>query len=232
MTSLAQTAEAPPGAPPDAGRALADEPCAPDTAPDPVARDDRETMLAEQMAACHSVVLDCLGRAERAGEAEAARHGELRLAARFMTLFLRQSGALDRHRDHLRRAREAEEKAGRQRLGRQVTLAAAQGRGFAQGLEDSLRRLEQAERERRAGPEAQAAPGDLADPVDPAAYSATDNIEGWLETFAAPQRRAEAPAAEAPDAPPPKITRQQRRAAERAERRARARAAARPAKAD
>jgi hypothetical protein len=193
MTSQAQTAEAPPAeAPPAEARAPEDAPDGPAPSPRPAPRDDREAMLAEQMAACHQVVLDCLARATRAGDAEAARHGELRLAARFMTLFLRQSGALDRHRDHLRRAREADEKAGRERFGRQVTLAAAQGRGLAEGFEASLRRFEQAERERKA---AAAGRNDMQPPRD--------------EGFAAPELADRA-------APPPKLTRQQRRAAERA----------------
>ncbi|MDH3595232.1 MAG: hypothetical protein OEU09_18705 [Rhodospirillales bacterium] len=238
MTSQAATCctEAPQGAPPETGRALADGPCAPDRAPGPAAgarHGDREAMLAEQMAACHRVVLDCLGRAGRAGDAEAARHGELRLAARFMALFLRQSGALDRHRDHLRRAREAEEQAGRDSLNRQVSLAAAQGRGLAQGFEASLRRFEQAARERSAAAtdrEAGAPPGTLAapaepaqpgaedaatppdgDPADPAPYPRGDDLEGWIETFAAPPRRA----GPAPAEPAPNLTRQQRRAAKR-----------------
>ncbi len=229
MTIQASTAEVLSDAAPDAGGAPADGPCAPDGAP----HGDREAMLAEQMAACHRVVLDCLGRAGRAGDAEAARHGELRLAARFMALFLRQSGTLDRHRDHLRRAREAEEQAGRDRLNRQVSLAAAQGRGLAQGFEASLRRFKQAERERSAaatdretgappdtlaaraqpaqpGAEDAATPPD-GDPADPAPYPRGDDLEGWLETFAAPPRRA----GPAPAEPAPKLTRQQRRAAKR-----------------
>jgi hypothetical protein len=240
MTSLAPTIELPPSAPPDGGRATADGPRPPDEAPGPAAHaphDDREAMVAEQMAACHRVVLDCLARA---GDAEAARHGELRLAARFMTLFLRQNGALDRHRDHVRRARAADEKAGRDRLNRQVTLAAAQGRGLAQGFEASLRRFEQAARERRAGAEGGETPFDEdfaaplpedpvwppteaagaqteADPADPAAAPAADDLEGWTKVFAAPQRRAEAPAAAAP---PSRLTRQQRRAAKRAQEKA------------
>ncbi len=239
MTSLAPTAEALSDAAPDGGRTPADGPCAPDGAPDPTPgapRGNREAMLAEQMAACHRVVLDCLARATRAGDAEAARHGELRLAARFMSLFLGQNGALDRHRDHLRRARAADEKAGRERLGRQVTLAAAQGRGLAQGFEASLRRFEQAQRERKAARdrEAGAPPGTLAAPTEPTepgaengppdsdpaspAYSAAHDLEGWLEAFAAPPRRAETPPVTA--APPPKLTRQQRRAAERARKKA------------
>ena len=209
---------------------------APDVAtPGPAPREDREAMLADQMAACHRVVLDCLARGERAGGAEAARHGELRLAARFMTLFLRQNGALDRHQDHARRARAAEEQAGRDRLNRQVNLAAAQGRGLAEGFEASLRRFEQAERARTAAapfdddfaapaaddparPVAEAA-GTRAEsaPADFAPYPAADDLEGWTETFAAPQRRAEAPSAAAP---PPKLTRQQRRAAKRAQEKA------------
>jgi hypothetical protein len=241
MTSQASTAEASPGAPTDAGRAPADGSSAPEAAPGPAhgpLRDDREAMLAEQMAACHHVVLDCLARAVRAGDAEAARHGELRLAARFMSLFLGQSGALDRHSDHVRRTRAAEERAGRDSLNRQVALAAAKGRGLAQGFEASLRNFEQAERERaaaRRGREAGALPADLAapagpatpgaenarpdgDPADPAAYSTVDDLEGWLEAFAAPPRRAETPPVTA--APPPKLTRQQRRAAERARKKA------------
>jgi hypothetical protein len=199
--------------------------------PGPAERDDREAMLAEQMAACHRVVLDCLGRAEGAGEAETARHGELRLAARFMTLFLRQSGALDRHRDHIRRAREAAAKAGRDSLNREVALANAQGRGFADGLEASLRRFEQAERARRTataqGGETLMAEDSATPPTaetarapaepDPLPYPTADDLEGWIDTFAAPQGRPEAPAAETPS---PKPTRQQRRAAERAQQKA------------
>jgi hypothetical protein len=242
MTSQAPSAETPPGAPPNAEPDRAGGAEEPGAAPGPATGAsciDREAMLAEQMAACHHVVLDCLARAARAGDAEAARHGELRLAARFMSLFLGQSGALDRHRDHVRRARDAEEKAGRESLNRQVTLAAAQGRGLAQGFEASLRNFEEAERERmaaaRRGREAGAVPADLAapagragpgsetapqdsDPAGPAAHSAADDLEGWLEACSAPQRRAETPPDTAVQAP--KLTRQQRRAAERARKKA------------
>jgi hypothetical protein len=229
MTSQAQTVEVPPAEAP----APEDAPDVPTPRTGPVARNDREAMLAEQMAACHQVVLDCLARAGRAGDAEAPRHGELRLAARFMSLFLRQSGALDRHGDHVRRTRETEEKAGRDSLNRQVTLATAQGRGLAQGFEDSLRRFEQAEREAGAPPDDLAAPAqpgaDAAttaqpgtDPAEGALYPRGDDFEAWAKIFAAPPRRAEVPPAAA--APPPKLTRQQRRAADRAERRARSKA--------
>jgi hypothetical protein len=169
--------------------------------------------------------------ADGPGEAETARHGELRLAARFMTLFLRQSGALDRHRDHIRRAREAAAKAGRDSLNREVALANAQGRGFADGLEASLRRFEQAERARRTataqGGETLMAEDSATPPTaetarapaepDPLPYPTADDLEGWIDTFAAPQGRPEAPAAETPS---PKPTRQQRRAAERAQQKA------------
>jgi hypothetical protein len=205
MTDHAPTAEAPP--PEDAV-----------AAPGPGTPDDPEAMLGEQMAACHRVVLDCLGRAERAGEAEAARHGELRLAARFMALFLRQSGALDRHRDHLRRAQEAQAKAGRDSLNREVALANAQGRGFADGLEASLRRFEQAERARRAAARDRETAQPASDPAARAARSAADDLEDRLAAFATPPRRAETQAGGT--APPPKLTRQQRRAAARAHKKA------------
>ena len=74
-------------------------------------RDGVEETLAAQMAACHEAALACLANARRQDLPESARTAELRTGARLMTLFTQQLGALERHRTHLRREREAAENA-------------------------------------------------------------------------------------------------------------------------
>ena len=92
-----------------------------------------ERMMIQQMARAHDTTMACFDRAE-AGEA-AAREVELRLAARFMALFMQQAGALDRRRAQ---ARQAEQAA--QRLS--FDERAAQTRARMAHWEESLRRLE------------------------------------------------------------------------------------------
>jgi hypothetical protein len=72
-----------------------------------------ETMLAAQMAACHEAALACMAKAGRPDLPDSARTAELRTGARLMSLFTRQLGALERHRTHLRREREAADGAER-----------------------------------------------------------------------------------------------------------------------
>ncbi len=76
-------------------------------------RDGVEAALAAQMAACHEAALACLGNARREDLPQSARTGELRTGTRLMGLFTQQLGALERHRTHLRREREAAESAER-----------------------------------------------------------------------------------------------------------------------
>jgi hypothetical protein len=75
--------------------------------------DGIESMLAAQMAGCHEAVLACLARARRQDLPESARTAELRTGARLMGLFTQQLGALERHRTHLRKEREAADAAER-----------------------------------------------------------------------------------------------------------------------
>ncbi len=65
-----------------------------------------ERMMIQQMARAHDTTLACFDRAEGASE-PAACEIELRLAARFMALFMQQAGALDRRRAQARQAEEA-----------------------------------------------------------------------------------------------------------------------------
>ena len=65
-----------------------------------------ERMMIQQMARAHDTTMACFNRAEVAAEA-GAREVELRLAARFMALFMQQAGALDRRRAQARQAEEA-----------------------------------------------------------------------------------------------------------------------------
>ena len=65
-----------------------------------------ERMMIQQMARAHDTTLACFDRAEAAPE-PAAREVELRLAARFMALFMQQAGALNRRRTQARQAEEA-----------------------------------------------------------------------------------------------------------------------------
>ena len=62
-----------------------------------------ERMMIQQMARAHDTTLTCFDRAEAAPEA-AAREVELRLAARFMALFLQQASTLERRRALARQA--------------------------------------------------------------------------------------------------------------------------------
>ncbi len=92
-----------------------------------------ERMMIQQMARAHDTTMACFDRAE-AAEA-AAREVELRLAARFMTLFMQQALALDRRRAQARQAEEAD-----QRLS--FDGQAAQTRARMAHWEESLRRME------------------------------------------------------------------------------------------
>ena len=96
-----------------------------------------ERMMIQQMARAHDTTMACFDRAEAAAETETpgAREVELRLAARFMALFMQQAGALDRRRAQ---ARQAEQAA--QRLS--FDERAAQTRARMAHWEESLRRLE------------------------------------------------------------------------------------------
>ncbi len=96
-----------------------------------------ERMMIQQMARAHDTTLACFDRAE-AAEA-AAREVELRLAARFMTLFMQQAGALDRRRAQARQAAEAARRGG-------FDLEAAMTRARMAQWEDNLRRFEGAAR--------------------------------------------------------------------------------------
>ncbi len=93
-----------------------------------------ERMMIQQMARAHDTTLACFDRAEAAAEA-GAREVELRLAARFMTLFMQQAVALERRRTQ---AHQAE--AAAQRLS--FDERAAQTRARMAHWEESLRRLE------------------------------------------------------------------------------------------
>ena len=65
-----------------------------------------ERMMIEQMARAHDTTMACFDRAEAAPEG-AGREVELRLAARFMALFMQQAATLDRRRAQARQAEEA-----------------------------------------------------------------------------------------------------------------------------
>ena len=107
-----------------------------------------ERMMIQQMARAHDTTLACFDRAEAAPEAAApeaaAREVELRLAARFMALFMQQAGALDRRRAQ---ARQAE--AATQRLC--FDERAAETRARMAHWEESLRRFEGAANARGGG---------------------------------------------------------------------------------
>ena len=97
-----------------------------------------ERMMIQQMARAHDTTMACFDRAETAGETAAesgVREVELRLAARFMALFMQQAGALDRRRAQVRQAEEA---------ARRETFdgTAAQTRARMAHWEENLRQLE------------------------------------------------------------------------------------------
>ena len=96
-----------------------------------------ERMMIQQMARAHDTTLACFDRAESTPETETpgAREVELRLAARFMALFMQQAVALDRRRTQTRQAEEAA-----QRLS--FDERAAQTRARMAHWEESLRRFE------------------------------------------------------------------------------------------
>ncbi len=115
-----------------------------------------ERMMIQQMARAHDTTMACFDRAEAALETETpgAREVELRLAARFMALFMQQAGALDRRRAQ---ARQAEQAA--QRLS--FDERAAETRARMAHWEESLRHLEGA-----AGAGKRNEPDELDDPDD------------------------------------------------------------------
>ncbi len=63
------------------------------------------------MARAHDTTLACFDRAEAAPEVPGAREVELRLAARFMALFMQQAVALERRRAQAHQAEEAARRA-------------------------------------------------------------------------------------------------------------------------
>jgi hypothetical protein len=137
-----------------------------------------ERMVVEQMAAAHVATMASFDRAEATPDGTApdaaAREIELRLAARFMILFLRQAATLERRRSLARQAERAESSA---------AFDAAMARDHARMTfwEESLRRFEEA----AAGAEAEGGdalgdlddldglddPDGLEDPVDAAALA-------------------------------------------------------------
>ncbi len=127
-----------------------------------------ERMMIQQMARAHDTTLACFGRAEAAEETPGARAVELRLAARFMALFMQQAGALDRRRAQ---ARQAEQAA--QRLS--FDERAAETRARMAHWEESLRRFEGAAGAGgRNEPDEQDEPDDL---EDLAAFGELDDPE-------------------------------------------------------
>jgi len=177
-------------------------------------RDGVEAALAAQMTACHEAALACLGNARREDLPQSARTGELRTGARLMGLFTQQLGALERHRTHLRREREAAESAERD---------AALRHKFAQ--QDAEREAEEAllfpsRAARRAVP-----------PTDEAIFERLcqrfeRRMSGEGDAVADPAPPAKAAGAAVPPppaAPEAPLSRQQRRALERQGRKARRR---------
>lgn len=82
------------------GQAREDRVCAAVSALCDIApRDTLEGMLAAQMVAVHSASLDCLRRAAEAGDADRARDGDLRHAARLLNVFQRQMRVRDDRRN-------------------------------------------------------------------------------------------------------------------------------------
>jgi hypothetical protein len=60
--------------------------------------DGLETMLAEQMATTHSIVMDCFARAHAASTNPVLHAMHLNHAAKFQTLYMKQMSILDKHR--------------------------------------------------------------------------------------------------------------------------------------
>jgi hypothetical protein len=184
--------------------------------------DGIESMLAEQMGGCHEAALSCLARARRQELAESARTAELRTGARLMTLFTQQLGALERHRSHLRKEREAAEGAERaaalrckfaeqdaereaeeavlypERVAKRLAIRAALAGGAAPATDAALSERLAKRVERRTNGQGDAAEADGPPDTPPAPES--------LGATAVPALPAE---------PAPPLSRQQRRAAER-----------------
>ena len=70
-------------------------------------RDAQERTFALHMALTHQVAIDCLKKSRKEELPDRGRQIELGLAARFLGMHARISGALDRHREKERKEREA-----------------------------------------------------------------------------------------------------------------------------
>ncbi|MDH3475158.1 MAG: hypothetical protein OEM59_15875 [Rhodospirillales bacterium] len=107
-----------------------------------------ERMVVEQMAAAHVATMASFDRAEAAPHGTApdaaAREIELRLAARFMTLFLRQAATLERRRALARQAERAESRAA-------FDAALARDHARMTFWEESLRHVEAAAKHSETG---------------------------------------------------------------------------------
>ncbi len=108
-----------------------------------------ERMMIQQMARAHDTTMACFDRAEQAvetTEAPGAREVELRLAARFMTLFMQQIGALERRRVQARQAAADETAEGETAKGETAEGETAKGETAPAPPREATARLSRHER--------------------------------------------------------------------------------------